>query len=65
MGKVVWPVRRRKKSRRLGQVEVVDRSGYEALDLDAKAALILEVIPVGLMRVQELLEAEVEQLFPA
>lgn len=62
MGKVVWQAGRRKKSRRLGEVEVVDRAAYEGLDLDAKAALILELIPLGLMQVQGLLEDEVKQL---
>ena len=37
---------RKRKSRRLGRVEVVDRWAYEALGLDAKVALILELIPL-------------------
>ena len=53
---------RKRKSRRLGRVEVVDRWAYEALGLDAKVALILELIPLGLMHVKDLLTAEVREL---
>lgn len=62
MSKLVWPVRRRKKSRRLGEVEIVDREQYQGMNLDARLALIMELIPLGLMKVQEELEAEVEEL---
>jgi hypothetical protein len=34
---------------------VVRRSEYEELDLDAKVELIRELIPLGLMHIQELL----------
>jgi len=59
---VVRLVRRRKKARVLGEVEVVRREEYEGLDLDAKVELIRAMIPLGLMHVQELLETEVEEL---
>ena len=55
-------VRERKKSRVLGEVRVVRRSEYEGLDLDAKVELIRELIPLGLMHIQELLEDEVTAL---
>jgi transposase-like protein len=56
------PVGRRKKSRRLGPVEVVGRSAYAAAGLDTQVELIQELIPLGLMHVQETLAAEVEAL---
>ena len=62
MSNVIRPVRRRKKSRRLGEVKVVDRSAYAAMDLDTRVDLILGLIPLGLMHVQDTLAEEVEQL---
>jgi transposase-like protein len=53
---------RRKKSRCLGAAPVMDRADYTAADLDAKVALIQQLIPLGLMHVQEALAAEVEEL---
>jgi len=52
-------VRKRKKSRVLGEVRVVRRSEYDVMDLDSKVELIRELIPLGLMHIQELLDAEV------
>jgi putative transposase len=52
----------RKKVRRLGRVEVMDRADYTSADLDTKVALIQRLIPLGLMHVQETLAAEVEAL---
>ncbi len=62
MRNVRQPIRRRKKSRRLGPVEVMDRTEYTASDLDTKVELILGLIPLGLMHVHETLEAEVREL---
>jgi putative transposase len=62
MGNVVRPVGRRKKSRRLGPVDVIDRAAYTRMDLDTKVALILGLIPLGLMHVKEVLADEVKQL---
>jgi hypothetical protein len=62
MSSVLRPVRRRKKSRRLGEVEVIDRTEYEAMDLDTRVQLILGLIPLGLMHVHELLRDEVKEL---
>ncbi len=53
---------RGKKSRRLGKVEVIDRSDYEAMELDTKVELILGLIPLGLMHVEEVLAEEVRHL---
>jgi len=62
MSKMGMRAGRRKKSRRLGAVPVMDRADYTAADLDAKVALIQQLIPLGLMHVQEALAAEVEEL---
>jgi putative transposase len=62
MGSVLRRVCKRKKSRRLGQVKVVDRSEYEGMELDSKVELILQLIPLGLMHVREVLEEEVKLL---
>jgi transposase-like protein len=55
-------VRRRKKSKTLEEIQIVERERYEKLDLDAKVALIQELIPLGLMHVAEVLNEEVESL---
>jgi hypothetical protein len=62
MGSVVRRVRKRKKSRRLGQVKVIDRSEYDQMELDSRVELILQLIPLGLMHVREVLEQEVKLL---
>ena len=49
MSSFLRKVRRRKKSRTLGEVQVVDRERYEDLGLDAKVALIQELVPLGVM----------------
>ena len=43
-------------------VEIKRQREYERMELDSKAALIQELIPLGLMHVEELLQAEVLQL---
>ena len=62
MRKMVMGTGRRKKSRRLGSVKVMDAADYTAADLDTRVALIQELIPLGLMHVEETLAAEVESL---
>ncbi len=62
MSSFLRKVGRRKKSKVLGEVEVMDREQYQDLDLDAKVALIQKLIPLGLMHVAEVLEQEVEAL---
>jgi transposase-like protein len=46
----------------LGAVAVVRRDDYQAADVDTRVELIQRLIPLGLMHVQELLEAEVTEL---
>jgi transposase-like protein len=60
MGSVIRRVSRRK--RRLGEVQILRREEYEALDLNAKVEAIRSLIPLGLMHVQMVLEDEVEAL---
>ena len=55
-------VRKRKKSRRLGEVDVISREAYAGFDVDAKVEMIRALVPLGLMHVQELLEDEVTEL---
>ena len=62
MSSFLRKVRRRKKSKTLGEVQVVDRERYEDLGLDAKVALIQELVPLGLMHIAEVLNEEVESL---
>ena len=50
---------RRKGHRRRQPVPVIDRTVYDGSDLDTKVALIRQLIPLGLLHVQETLEAEV------
>ncbi len=54
--------RKRKKSRRLGEVEVISREDYAELELDAKVETIRALVPLGLMHVAELLDDEVTEL---
>ena len=51
--------KRSKKTKRLGPVRVIRPEQYEAFDVDGKLACIRALIPLGLMRIQELLEEEV------
>lgn len=54
--------KKRKKARVLGEVEVVNRGSYQDLELSAKAEMIRALIPLGLMHVEEMLDAEVRAL---
>jgi len=62
MSSVLRPVRKRKKIRRLEPVDIVDRETYTELELDAKVELIRSLVPLGLMHVEEVLDAEVTAL---
>ncbi len=55
-------VKKRKKSRVLGEVEVMSREEYTGLDVDSKVEMIRALIPLGLMHVEELLDEEVKAL---
>ena len=62
MSRVLRSVRKRKKGRTLGAVDVIDREGYAELEVDAKVELIRSLIPLGLMHIEELLDEEVTAL---
>jgi len=59
---VLRSVKKRKKSRRLGEVEVISRDKYADFDVDSKVEMIRALVPLGLMHVAELLDDEVTEL---
>ncbi len=62
MGSVLRAVKKCKKSRCLGEIEVMRREEYAEFELDAKVETIRALIPLGLMHVNELLDQEVTAL---
>ena len=62
MARVPHIVRKRKKSKTLGEPEVISREAYAALEMDSRLELIRALIPIGLAHVQEELEREVISL---
>lgn len=62
MGSLLRTVEKRKKSRRLGEVAVVEQDEYRELEVDAKVEMIRALVPLGLMHVHELLDDEVKSL---
>ena len=62
MSSVLRPVRKHKKGRTLGSVEIIRREDYADLELDAKVELIRSLVPLGLMHVEEVFDAEVTAL---
>ncbi len=62
MESVLRSVKKRKKSRRLGEVDIVRREEYAELDVDSKVEMIRALVPLGLMHVHELLDEEVTEL---
>ncbi len=62
MKSVLRSVQKRKKTKRLGKIEIVDREAYEGLELDTKVELIRALIPLGLMNIYTLLDQEVTTL---
>ena len=62
MGSLLRTVKKCKKSRRLGEVEVVEREEYTELEVDSKVEMIRALVPLGLMHVHELLDDEVKAL---
>lgn len=59
---VLRSVRKRKKFRRLGDVNIISREEYAEFDLDAKVEAIRALVPLGLLHVKELLDQEVTAL---
>ena len=62
MRSVLRSVQKRKKSRRLGEVDVISREEYAEFDVDSKVEMIRALVPLGLMHVQELLDDEIAEL---
>ena len=62
MSSVLRPVRKRKKGRTLGPVNIIQREDSTDLELDTKVELIRSLVPPGLMHVQEVLDQEVTAL---
>ena len=56
MRSVLRSVRKRKKSPRLGEVDIISRAEYAGFDVDAKGEMIQALVPLGLMHGQELLD---------
>ena len=62
MSSVLRPVRKRKKGRTLGRVDILRREDYAALELDPKVELIRSLVPLGLMHVEAWLDEAVTAL---
>lgn len=62
MSSVLRSVRKRKKVRRLGEVNVINREAYAGFDLDGKVEAIRALVPLGLIHVKEMLDQEVVAL---
>lgn len=62
MSRVPHAVRKRKKTKVLGEVRVISREEYEDMELDTRLELIRALIPIGMMAVYEQLKREVECL---
>ena len=62
MSRVLRSVRKRKKGRTLGAVDIIDREGYAELEVEAKVALIRSLIPLGLLHIEARLDEEVPAL---
>jgi hypothetical protein len=62
MGSVLRSVKKSKKSRRLGEGEILSRAEYAEFDLDSKVEAFRALVPLGLMHVAELLNDEVTEL---
>ena len=62
MSSVLRSVRKRKKGRTLGAVDVINRAEYAELEVEAKVELIRSLVPLGLMHIEELLDEEVTAL---
>lgn len=60
--KKILQINGKSKVRRAKAVEVLRLREYGAMDMDSKAALIQELIPLGLMHIEDLLREEVAKL---
>ena len=60
--KKIVQVRRKGKVKKGKAVQVMELKEYGVLGVDSKVALIQELIPLGLMHVEEVLQEEVAKL---
>ena len=59
MGSLLRRVKERKKTRRLGEVEVMEQEGYGELEVDSKVEMIRALVPLGLMHVHGYCQVDV------
>ena len=62
MNRITKVTKRSKKTKRLGPVQVLRPEEYAGFDVETKIECIQALIPLGLMRIRELLEDEVRTL---
>ncbi len=62
MSSIAKTTKRRKKTKRLGPVKILRAEEYADFDVETKVECIQALIPLGLMRIRELLEDEVRTL---
>ena len=62
MSSIAKATKRSKKTKRLGPVQVLRPEEYADFDVETKVECIQALIPLGLMRIRELLEEEVQTL---
>jgi len=62
MSSIAKATKRSKKTKRLGPMQVLRPEQYDGFDVETKVECIQALIPLGLMRIQELLEDEVRTL---
>ena len=58
MKSVLRSVQKRKKTKRLGKIEITDRESYKDFNIDTKVEFIRALIPLGLMTIYEPLDEE-------
>jgi len=62
MSKMPQLIKKRKKSKKLGQPNIINREEYQEEDMDTRLELIRALIPIGLCAVYEELDREVSEL---
>lgn len=62
MARIPRVVRERKKTKVLGQPQIINREEYEGMDLNVRVEMIRALIPLGLINVYEELDREVDLL---
>jgi hypothetical protein len=60
--KKILQIKGKGKVKKAKAVEIMDLEKYGAMGIDSKAALIHELIPLGLMHIEDLLQREIIEL---